>query len=202
MLTTEAHETRGEWLFRQMHALYGARFVAMWRNVDKADLMRGWTHALHGFAPEALHAGIDALRTVPHPPTLPEYLELCRQGRANAAASSPPKLPPPVRADPATVNAAIARMRNIVAPLSKREASPKWAFDLLRCGKAKNGQPLRLEAQRVAADAIVSGVGRAWYASLPASEKTRYRPVFDGAVTSRGGIVPSREPGEDDEEAE
>lgn len=69
--------------------------------------------------------GVDTLQAAPHPPTLPEYLELCRQARANAAASAPLKLPPLVRAAPETVNASLARMRDIVAPLAKREPSPK-----------------------------------------------------------------------------
>ena len=202
MSPTASPETRGEWLFRQMHALYGARFVAMWRNVDTDDLMRVWTHALAGMPPESLQAGVVALQAVPHPPTLPEFLDLCEQERLRNATTRTPWLPPARRADTAVVDANLDRMKATLAPLAKREASPQWAFDLLLRRRAKNGTPLAQEALRDASDAITSATGRAWYAHATPAQRAQYRTVFDAALHARGEAPPSREPGEDDEEPE
>ncbi|MGF6636793.1 hypothetical protein [Paraburkholderia sp. MM6662-R1] len=200
MFPTGQPETRGEWLFRQMHAIYGARFVAMWRSVDTSDLKRVWTHALNGVPAEALQAGIVALCDVPHPPTLPEFLELCRATRRQAAASSPPRLPQPDRANPAKVEACLARMWAILAPLADRRPSPQWAFEMLLRGCAKNGAPLTYETKRIAIDAALSPAGRAYLDDAPTEKRAQYRAVFNAACRLRGGVLPSRVPGEDDEE--
>ncbi|CAE6861878.1 hypothetical protein R75461_08028 [Paraburkholderia nemoris] len=177
-MTTGPHETRGEWLFRQMHALYGARFAAMWRNVDSADLMRVWSRALHGMPQETLLSGVEALQGVPHPPTLPEFLDLCRQARLRAVSGHAPRLRSDTRA---------------VAAISVRHAAD---------GRRKDGRPLMHEARPIATDAAASPAGRAFYANASPELRAKYRAVFDAALRARGDALPSREPGEDEEEAQ
>ncbi|QUO26158.1 hypothetical protein KEH57_04305 [Burkholderia cenocepacia] len=190
-------ETRGEWLFRTMHALYGTRFVSMWRGVDANELKRTWTLALHGLSREALQAGIAALRDKPYPPTLPEFLDLCRQGRVQQAAAYAPRITDARRASTSTVEANLARMRDILAPLAHRQPSPQWAFDMLARGTAKNGQPLTHEARRVALDAVRSSAGRTFLASASPELRERYRSVV--ALLAQDGGARPREPGDDDE---
>jgi len=65
-------------LFARLGAFYGARFADMWRDADPVELKRVWAEELAGFSPEELARGIDGCRTRDWPPTLPEFLRLCR----------------------------------------------------------------------------------------------------------------------------
>lgn len=67
-----------ERVFARMAAFYGARFADMWRDVEPADLKRTWAEELAGFTPDEIARGIDGCRTRDWPPTLPEFLRLCR----------------------------------------------------------------------------------------------------------------------------
>lgn len=71
-------ETHGDWLFAKMAALYGARFADMWRGVDATEVRAEWTQALHDMRRDDLQRGIGALYHARFPPTLPEFLDLCR----------------------------------------------------------------------------------------------------------------------------
>lgn len=65
-------------LFARLGAFYGARFADMWRDADPVELKRIWAEELAGFTPEEIARGIDGCRTRDWPPTLPEFLRLCR----------------------------------------------------------------------------------------------------------------------------
>lgn len=65
-------------LFAHLAACYGARFTDMWRDVDPATMKRVWAEELAGYAPEEIVRGLSACRTRDWPPTLPEFLKLCR----------------------------------------------------------------------------------------------------------------------------
>jgi hypothetical protein len=64
----------------------------MWRGTDLAGVKLTWASKLSGFAnmPEAIKAALDALDDRPLPPTLPEFLHLCRDAarRAGPAAKA------------------------------------------------------------------------------------------------------------------
>ena len=66
-----------EQLFERFEKLYGTRFTDMWSN-DPAGVKRAWTDALAGYSVGEVKAGLAACRTKPWPPTLPEFLLLCR----------------------------------------------------------------------------------------------------------------------------
>lgn len=67
-----------ERVFARMAAFYGSRFADMWRDIDPVELKRTWAEELAGFSADELARGIDGCRTRDWPPTLPEFLRLCR----------------------------------------------------------------------------------------------------------------------------
>lgn len=67
-----------ERIFTRMVGFYGARFADMWREADPAELKRIWAEELAGYAPSEIARGIEGCRTRDWPPTLPEFLKLCR----------------------------------------------------------------------------------------------------------------------------
>ncbi|WP_434110442.1 hypothetical protein [Paraburkholderia caffeinilytica] len=203
MFPTDGTETRGEWLFRHQLTLYGSRFLAMWRNVDPEDLKRSWTQRLSGLSPEALRAGIEALAGVTHPPMLPEFLELCRESRAQNAAYDLPRLPfPTAPVTPEVAEANLARMRAIAAAMLRNSRpSPKWAFGFLD-KVAKLGRiPGPHDARKNALDAVASSAGSAYIANATDEQRGRWRAAL-AIIGCAAGLIPSRVPGEDDEPVE
>lgn len=69
-----------ERLFAHMSASYGSKFADLWRGADLAEVKSLWAEKLGGFhdRPEAIKAALNALDEKPFPPTLPEFLHLCR----------------------------------------------------------------------------------------------------------------------------
>lgn len=65
-------------LFARMSAMYGAKFADLWRGTDLAVVRRLWGVELASVSRDELKAGVDALTKRPFPPTLPEFLSLCR----------------------------------------------------------------------------------------------------------------------------
>ena len=66
-----------ERLFERFEKLYGTRFTDMWSN-DPAGVKRAWAAELAGYTTDEVRAGLSACKTRPWPPTLPEFLLLCR----------------------------------------------------------------------------------------------------------------------------
>ena len=58
--------------------MYGARFSDAYRGVDHQVLRAVWRDGLRGYTAQELDRGIAACKTRPFPPTLPEFLALCR----------------------------------------------------------------------------------------------------------------------------
>ena len=67
-----------EALFSQFAALYGARFAQMWKGTDLSVVKTTWSEALSGFTVREVRTGLESCRARPWPPTLPEFLLLCR----------------------------------------------------------------------------------------------------------------------------
>lgn len=68
-----------ESLFSELAAIYGARFADMWRSTDANHVKTVWANALSGFKVGEVRQGLEGCRVKPWPPTLPEFLLLCRQ---------------------------------------------------------------------------------------------------------------------------
>lgn len=72
---------RSEWidrLFARLGAMYGNRFASMWEGQDMAGVKSVWMEDLAEFTPEEITAGVAACKTREWPPTLPEFIRLCR----------------------------------------------------------------------------------------------------------------------------
>lgn len=67
-----------ETLFAEFEPLYGARLADMWRGSDISRVKQVWREALSGFRVGEVKAGLLACRAKPYPPTLPDFLLMCR----------------------------------------------------------------------------------------------------------------------------
>lgn len=65
-------------LMAKMQAMYGAKFTQQWQGIDPDILQNEWAEQLSGFTGDELAAGLAACRQRPFPPTLPEFMVLCR----------------------------------------------------------------------------------------------------------------------------
>lgn len=80
-----------ERIFSEMLAMYGAKFSDLWRSADIADVKAMWARKLAGFesTPHIFRSALDALDDRPFPPTLPEFLSLCREAAKRCGTSTP-----------------------------------------------------------------------------------------------------------------
>ncbi|MEB2544299.1 hypothetical protein [Burkholderia cenocepacia] len=148
-----------EALFSKMAAFYGSRFASMWNGVNVSEVQRAWAIELGKLSRDQLKAGSDNLTALPKPPTLPEFVSLCRQARSEQAASTTPRLADERPADRATVEANLGAIRRVQERVMRREPTAEWAFKLLMRGKSASGAALPSEVVRCARDAIVSSAG-------------------------------------------
>lgn len=73
-------------LIENLHMLYGSKFMQQWEGIEKPKLAQFWADELNGFTAPEIKKGLAACRERPFPPTLPEFMVLCR---------------PPIRSDAA-----------------------------------------------------------------------------------------------------
>lgn len=67
-----------ESLFSRMEAMYGAKFLDMWRGTDAALVKQLWADEMGKLSTEDLKRGYAALMTRDWPPSLPEYVKMCK----------------------------------------------------------------------------------------------------------------------------
>lgn len=75
-------------IFDHMSGLYGSKFADLWNGSSMETVQRLWAEKLGGFKsmPGAIKEALDALDSKPFPPTLPEFLSMCREaGRRHSA---------------------------------------------------------------------------------------------------------------------
>jgi len=81
-----------------MSGKYGARFADAWRGIDPAVMKKEWARSLGVLTQEQIVRGVQLLDQHKYPPTIPEFIALCKQ-------STPPchqqfeKLPKPKRTE-------------------------------------------------------------------------------------------------------
>jgi len=68
-----------EGIFECMRLMYGKRFYDCWGTIDPQKLQNHWMDGLQEYSLNELKRGIDALKSVDWPPTLPEFKKLCRR---------------------------------------------------------------------------------------------------------------------------
>jgi hypothetical protein len=67
-----------ESLFARMQAMYGNKFIDMWRDADLPTVKAMWADEMGKLNSEELRRGYGALITRDWPPTLPEYIRMCK----------------------------------------------------------------------------------------------------------------------------
>lgn len=67
-----------ERLFDRLSSCYGSKFADLWRGCDLVAVKRTWAEALATFRADEIKRGLDGCMTKVFPPTLPEFLMLCR----------------------------------------------------------------------------------------------------------------------------
>ena len=65
-------------LFQTLLGFYGNKFVDLWRDLDIAQVKATWRQELRTMTASEILAGLEGCRARPWPPTLPEFLLLCR----------------------------------------------------------------------------------------------------------------------------
>lgn len=67
-----------EKLFARLTAMYGNRFLDMWRGLNMKEIKAVWAEQLAGMSGQEIRTGVQALIGRDFPPSLPEFIKLCR----------------------------------------------------------------------------------------------------------------------------
>lgn len=86
-------------LFDRMEAQWGSKVASLWGNTNLSNVKSLWSEKLSGFAdnPKAFTYALNALEESPFPPTLPEFLALCRKAPRPVLEALPEPKADPVR---------------------------------------------------------------------------------------------------------
>lgn len=71
-------EDRAAELLNRIRAMYGQKFIDQWRGVTPGEMKEIWSVALADYSLEEVLHGLVACMSRIWPPTLPEFLTLCR----------------------------------------------------------------------------------------------------------------------------
>lgn len=133
-----------EKIFSKFEARYGSMFHDRWKGCDLANVKATWAEELAPFAqrPEAIGHALKVLAAAKFPPTLPEFIEACR----NAPDAYQPALPYVPTADDRE------RAKAMASQAAKSIAGKTDDFDPLLWAKKPRSQK--------AMDAVISGASR------------------------------------------
>jgi len=186
MSSSQSTESRGVWLWRKMAAVFGARFLDMWRDVDPVDVQAEWSHALHGMSRDALQRGTTALWHMRYPPTLPEFLEACRgQSSTVPALTDDSNRTPSVEA-----RAQLAGIADAVSTAMHQRSGDHVAWARLLIARHERGESITSRQLQHAREAIA-----VWDTTHGTAQ-----PQGEGEPIREPEARPTREPGCDDEE--
>ena len=148
-------------LFDRMQGFYGSLWVDRWRSgeLDANGRDRGllnakatWCVELGGFVDqsERIQKAIEACRSCKLPPTLPEFMELCRQASPNVVLALPaPKVSQEVaRERVAQLEAGVSKITGMAGRDHK-----KWARDILAAPKNYPAVSVRMAREALGKDA-------------------------------------------------
>ena len=114
-------------LFSRLAAFYGSQKLAtMWVDADMAEVKAVWAEQLGRFEPTSISAALQRLIDSGNqwPPTLPEFVELCRQsavGRQQAQQFDALPAPGQSKTDAETAKRKVAEL---LAGLAKSKRTP------------------------------------------------------------------------------
>ena len=148
-------------LFDRMQGFYGSLWVDRWRSgeLDANGRDRGllnakatWCIELGGFVDqsERIQKAIEACRSCKLPPTLPEFMELCRQASPNVVLALPdPKVSQEVaRERVAQLEAGVSKITGMAGRDHK-----KWARDILADPKSFPAVSVRMAREALGKEA-------------------------------------------------
>lgn len=147
-----------ERLFGRLSCLYGAKFADLWAGVDVVEVKRTWGRKLVGFDLGVIKAAIEACEDSEKgaPPTLPEFVALCRDA---ARRLQPTTLAlPPVELTAEQIEANRQKLRAVTQRTSTDNGSLLWAEKLR--AKFLRGERLRPIQIELASNAL----GEEWSA--------------------------------------
>jgi hypothetical protein len=76
--TTEVPEAWIDRIFVRLSGMYGNRFNDMWSGCAIAEVKSTWADGLSGYSVEEIRRGLAECMKLDWPPTLPQFLKLCR----------------------------------------------------------------------------------------------------------------------------
>lgn len=103
-------------LFERFSAIYGHLWNSLFKSTYHAKVMRDeWFNALEGYALPTLQAAvlIAMQHKLTYPPTLPEFLQYCRQVESQQRTYKPPD--PVKKADPAVADYHLAQIKKMLS---------------------------------------------------------------------------------------
>jgi hypothetical protein len=65
-------------VFARLRAIWGTRFMALWRGAEMAEVLSTWDEALAGVDRDRIARALADCQNADQPPTLPAFLALCR----------------------------------------------------------------------------------------------------------------------------
>lgn len=68
-----------ERIFERLATMYGSVFLDMWSSMDPDLVKQCWADELSGYTADEIAAGLAACKGKSYPPTLPQFLMLCRR---------------------------------------------------------------------------------------------------------------------------
>ena len=128
-------------IFDHMSALYGSKFATLWQGTDPESMRRIWAQKLAGFSekPKAIKQALDALDAKPFPPTLPEFLTMCREA-AQRGLDDPIRLEHRQTAEEKAKAEEAAKKAIEAAHIEKKRDPLQWAKDLK--ARHESGEPM------------------------------------------------------------
>lgn len=158
-----------EKLFQKFEDYYGAKWAAQYGSFPRERVKRTWSEELAGFAakPECVASALSAQKSNPFPPTLPEFLGLCREALRRIGDDVKPMLAhKPTADDRAKVLAMINKAANSITGrdeydplLWARKPKSQKAMDMVIDG-AKKSERLRAVLEELRETGVVSEVGK------------------------------------------
>lgn len=151
-------------IFSRMEALYGSAFSDRWRNTDMVHVRSVWAEELAGFfdQPSMIGHALKALSSRPTPPSLPEFLDLCRQApRPQRPAIEGPKLTPDEQRERAqAISKAVDRSAGFdFLGWAKRPGSALAMREIVKCAERKDDRFVAILAQ-LKADGVCDESGK------------------------------------------
>lgn len=116
-------------LFGELESLYGSKFADLWAGTNIDRVKAKWTEKLRGFVdhPGVIQKAVDALDERPYPPTLPEFISLCRDAARRMGTYTRAIAYKPTEEEEERARAAAASAANVIRKINGDGIDAHWA---------------------------------------------------------------------------